>query len=72
MVDWAKVKGNWNEVKGVIQEQWADLTHDDLLQIHGEKNQLVGALQRKYGMSREEAETAIHDFLEAQRQLWEK
>ena len=72
MVDWTKIKGNWNQISGVLQEQWGDLTDDDVTQIHGEKKQLIGALQKRYGMSKEEAETAMHDFLESQRQLWDR
>jgi uncharacterized protein YjbJ (UPF0337 family) len=72
MVNWERVAGNWSQIKGVLQEQWGDLTDDDLLQTRGEKNQLIGALQRRYGMTREEAETALHDFFEGQRQLWER
>lgn len=72
MIDWAKVAGNWNQIAGVLQEQWGDLTDDDLTQIRGQKKQLIGALQKRYGMSKKEAETAMHDFLESQRQLWDK
>jgi uncharacterized protein YjbJ (UPF0337 family) len=30
-----KLKGTWNEVKGKIKQQYADLTDDDLLYEEG-------------------------------------
>lgn len=71
MVDWEKIAGNWKQISGVLQEQWGDLTDDELLQIKGEKRQLIGSLQSRYGMSEAEAEKAIREFFESQRQLWD-
>jgi uncharacterized protein YjbJ (UPF0337 family) len=56
------IQGNWNEIKGQIKEKWGKLTDDDLAKIHGEKDQLVGALQQKYGLSKEEAEKRVGEL----------
>jgi uncharacterized protein YjbJ (UPF0337 family) len=56
---WEKVKGSWNQAKGAIKEQWGKLTDDDLLEIQGRRDQLVGKIQTRYGISQEEAEAQV-------------
>lgn len=56
---WEKFKGSWTQTKGAVKEQWAKLTDDDLLQIEGRRDQLVGKIQTRYGISREEAESQV-------------
>lgn len=59
------MKGNWNQLKGNVKKQWGDLTDDDLQQIDGEKDILVGKIQEKYGKSRDEAEREVDRYMEA-------
>lgn len=49
-----KLKGAWNEVKGKVKQQYADLTDDDLMYVEGKEDELVGKLQTKLGKSRDE------------------
>ena len=56
------IKGQWNEIKGEVKERWGKLTDDDLMQISGQKDKLVGALQKKYGYSKDEAEDEYKSF----------
>ena len=49
-----KIKGNWNEMKGKIKQQYANLTDDDLLYEAGKEDELLGRLQKKTGQTREE------------------
>lgn len=56
---WEKFKGNWNQTKGAVKEQWGKLTDDDLLAIEGRRDQLVGKIQARYGISKEEAEAQV-------------
>ena len=58
-----KLKGTWNEVKGKVKEQYADLTDDDLLYEEGKDDELVGRLQKKTGKTKE----AVKDWIES---LW--
>ena len=60
MVTREELKGKWNEVKGRLQENWGQLTDDDLRQVEGGTDRLVGAIQRKTGAAR----TEIENFLE--------
>jgi len=56
------IKGSWKELKGKVQAKWGDLTNDQLDVINGNRTQLVGALQKKYGMAQEQAEREVSDW----------
>jgi len=51
--------GWWKQARGQAKSWWGQLTDDDLDRIEGEADKLVGALQTRYGWSREEAEREI-------------
>jgi uncharacterized protein YjbJ (UPF0337 family) len=53
-MDNLELKGKWNELKGKIKQQYADLTDDDLLYEEGQEDRLIGNLQQKLGKTREE------------------
>jgi uncharacterized protein YjbJ (UPF0337 family) len=50
------LKGDWNIVKGKVKENWGKLTDDDLTEVQGKKDQLLGKLQKRYGWAKEKAE----------------
>ncbi len=56
---WEKIKGSWVQTKGAVKEQWGKLTDDDLMEIQGRREQLVGKIQTRYGVTREEAEAQV-------------
>ena len=56
---WEKIKGSWNQTKGAVKEQWGKLTDDDLMEIQGRREQLVGKIQKRYGISHEQAEAQV-------------
>jgi uncharacterized protein YjbJ (UPF0337 family) len=55
-MNWDQISENWKQVKGKVREKWGKLTDDDLTVIEGKRDQLIGKLQEKYGISKEEAE----------------
>ena len=57
------LKGQWTQIKGRVREQWGKLTNDDLDQIHGRAEQLIGKVQERYGIQRDEAKRQVDDFL---------
>ena len=48
--------GKWKQMKGSLKKWWGKLTDDDVEQIAGSWDKLVGKLQEKYGCNREQAE----------------
>ena len=56
---WEKIKGSWTQTKGAVKEQWGKLTDDDLMEIQARRDQRVGKIQTRYGISHEEAEAQV-------------
>jgi uncharacterized protein YjbJ (UPF0337 family) len=59
---WNKIAGNWTQFKGQVREQWGKLTDDDLMQIQGQRQQLVGKIQARYGISLEKADEQVREW----------
>ncbi len=57
------LKGEWKKIKGEVKVQWGKLTDDDLTQIEGESEKLLGILQKRYGYSRDEATKEYDNFM---------
>jgi len=57
-------KGQWNQLKGRVRRQWGKLTDDDVDQIQGNAEILLGKLQERYGRSKDEAQKDLDRFLE--------
>jgi uncharacterized protein YjbJ (UPF0337 family) len=62
-------QGRWSQIKGKVREKWGQLTDDDFAQIGGQKDQLVGRVQERYGIAREQAERDVNDWLTTQTEL---
>jgi uncharacterized protein YjbJ (UPF0337 family) len=58
------LKGKWKQFKGAIKERWGELTDDEVDEIDGESDRLLGMLQERYGYAKEKAEAEIAEFLE--------
>jgi len=56
------LKGKWNEVKGKLKKEYADLTDDDLLYVEGKEDELNGRIQQKVGKSKDEVKKMIADL----------
>lgn len=56
------IAGNWKQLKGKLKEQWGKLTDDDLDIIEGRRDQAIGRIQERHGVSREAAEEQVRDW----------
>ncbi len=61
-MNWDIIKGSWQQTKGKVKEHWGRLTDDDLTRIAGERDQLAGKLQERYGIARDEVEEQLAKF----------
>jgi uncharacterized protein YjbJ (UPF0337 family) len=57
------LKGKWKQLKGEAKTQWGKLTDDDLDQIEGNTEKLVGKVQERYGYGREQAEREVDQWI---------
>jgi uncharacterized protein YjbJ (UPF0337 family) len=49
------LKAKWKQAKGSIKQKWGRLTDDDLEFIAGKRDELIGKVQERYGITMEEA-----------------
>lgn len=61
-MNWDQIEGRWTEVKGKAKASWGEMTDDELDQVAGKRDQLIGKLQTKYGITKEEAEKRADDW----------
>jgi uncharacterized protein YjbJ (UPF0337 family) len=64
-MNWDQIEGNWKILKGKAKQQWGRFTDDELDVIAGKKDVLIGKLQERYGMARQEAEREANQWREA-------
>ena len=57
-----RIKGNWKQFTGKVQEQWGKLTNDDMDVIDGKREQFVGKLQERHGLAKDAAEDQLNDW----------
>jgi uncharacterized protein YjbJ (UPF0337 family) len=61
-MNWDELEGKWKQVRGLVKEKWGKLTDDDLDVMTGKKEQLIGKVQERYGITKEEAQRQIEDW----------
>ncbi|WP_353190630.1 CsbD family protein [Pandoraea pnomenusa] len=64
-----QMKGKWNQLKGEVKKQWANVTDDDLLKIEGNRDKFIGVIQERYGKEKAEAEREV-DSWNNHHKLW--
>ncbi len=63
MLNWDRIEGNWKQFTGKVKEQWGKLTDDDIAKVNGNREQLEGMLQERYGYGKEQAKKNVDEFL---------
>ncbi|MGH9529051.1 MAG: CsbD family protein [Terriglobales bacterium] len=61
-MNWDRIEGQWKQMKGSVKERWGKLTDDDLNVIGGKKDQLVGRVQERYGIAKDEAQMQVDEW----------
>jgi uncharacterized protein YjbJ (UPF0337 family) len=61
-MNWDTVRGDWKQFRGKVKEAWGKFTDQELDVIAGKRDQLVGAIQKSYGIARDEAERQVAQF----------
>jgi uncharacterized protein YjbJ (UPF0337 family) len=55
-----KIKGNWNELKGKLKQQYSNLTDNDLTYTEGKEEELYGKLQQRLGKTKDQ----VHEMIQ--------
>jgi uncharacterized protein YjbJ (UPF0337 family) len=61
-MNWDIIEGKWKQAAGAVKTKWGKLTDDDLAAIAGKRDQLIGRIQEKYGMAKDQVEKQLADF----------
>jgi uncharacterized protein YjbJ (UPF0337 family) len=61
-MNWDEIQGKWKQMKGEVRTKWGKLTDDDIHTIGGEKDKLVGSIQERYGIHKDEALRQVDDW----------
>ena len=58
-MNWERIEGSWKQLRGRVREQWGELTDDDIDVVNGRRDQLLGKLEERYGIAKDEAERQL-------------
>jgi uncharacterized protein YjbJ (UPF0337 family) len=62
-MNWDTIEGKWTELKGDIKGRWAKLTDDDLAHLGAKREMLIGKIQQRYGVMKDDAERQVDEWL---------
>ncbi|HET9123065.1 MAG TPA: CsbD family protein [Acidiferrobacteraceae bacterium] len=49
-----QLQGKWGQMKGEVKKKWGSLTDDDLMEVEGNYDKLVGKIRERHGDSEEQ------------------
>ncbi len=61
-MNWDRIEGNWKQFSGKVKEKWGDLTDDDIARVNGNREQLEGVLQQRYGYAKDKARQEVDSW----------
>lgn len=56
---WDEISSRWTRFSRDAKKKWSELTDDEIMQVNGRRENLVGKIQERYGISEEEANKQI-------------
>jgi uncharacterized protein YjbJ (UPF0337 family) len=59
MINKDQASGEWDTVKGKAKRIWGELTDDDFLKAEGSVDKLYGAIQKRFGITKEQIKAKI-------------
>ncbi len=63
MINKDVILGKWKEISGEAQKKWGEITENDLEKVKGNMNALVGLVEQKLGVSKEDAQKKVEELL---------
>jgi uncharacterized protein YjbJ (UPF0337 family) len=62
-MNWNQVEGQWKQLTSQVKSRWAKLTDDDVMTLGAKKDMLVGKIQERYGILKDDAEKQVDEWL---------
>lgn len=63
-MNWDTIEGKWDQFKGHLKSTFGKLTDDDLQNLSGKRDRVVGKVQERYGMQKDEAERRLDAWID--------
>jgi uncharacterized protein YjbJ (UPF0337 family) len=64
-MNWDQIEGKWKQFAGEARHKWGKLTDSDWDMVGGKKDKLIGRIQERYGIKKEEAEREAEEWSRA-------
>ena len=64
-LNWNHIAGDWKQWKRKVRAMWGRITDEDLEEIQGRYEVLVGKIQQRYGAAREEADRQVREWVDS-------
>jgi uncharacterized protein YjbJ (UPF0337 family) len=61
-MNWEQLARKWKQFSGKAKARWGNLSENDWAVIEGKRDRLIGLIQERYGIAKEEAELQVADF----------
>ncbi len=61
-MNWDRLEGQWKQQRGRAFYRWGKTMNDELSAILGKYEELVGKLQEKYGIAKDEARHRVDEY----------
>ncbi len=61
-MNWDRMEGQWKQRRGKAVYHWGKMMNDELSAILGRYEELVGKLQEKYGIAKDEARHNVDEY----------
>ena len=68
-MNWDRLEGQWKQKRGKAVYHWGRMMNDELSAILGKYEELVGKLQEKYGIAKDEARHRVEEYQVIVKQL---
>jgi uncharacterized protein YjbJ (UPF0337 family) len=62
-MNWDQIEGQWKQFGSQVKSQWAKFTDDDIKNLSAKKDDLIGKIQERYGILKDEAEHQVDQWL---------
>jgi uncharacterized protein YjbJ (UPF0337 family) len=59
---WDRIQSNWEDYKPRVRERWARLAPSEIDAVGGDRQRLIGGIQRAYNVDQRDAEEQVKSF----------
>jgi uncharacterized protein YjbJ (UPF0337 family) len=59
---WDQIEAQWEKFAGPARAHWSKLTDDDWQALTGTKGHLIGRIQKRYDLGRQDAERQVDNW----------